>query len=106
MVRAGTSESGCFELAGAPPSSWRSVDILRPKIAIQGAVLDGFADMVGLDVFGTGEVGDGSRDFQNPVIRPGAEVELGHGHLHHALGGFVEVAVALELLVGHARVAA
>ncbi len=67
--------------------------------------MDRFADVVGEDVFGGGEVGDGAGDFEDAVVGSGAEVQLGHGHLHHAFGGFIEGAMALEELGGHAGVA-
>jgi hypothetical protein len=33
-----------------------------PHLAIEGAVLDRFAEVGGVDFFGAGEVGDGARD--------------------------------------------
>ncbi len=80
--------------------------MLGPEVSIEGAVLDCFAYVVGEDVFGFGEVGDGAGDFEDAVVGPGAEVELGHGHFHHAFGGFIEGAMALEELGGHTGVAA
>ena len=79
---------------------------LRPQISVQRAILDRFANVVGGDVFGIGEVGDGAGDLEDAIVSAGAEVQLGHGHLHHAFGGFVEGAMALEELGGHAGVAA
>jgi hypothetical protein len=40
---------------------------LNPKRAIEGAVLDGFADVFGGDGVGGGEVGDGAGDFQDAM---------------------------------------
>ncbi len=34
-----------------------------PQLAVEGAVLNSFGDVVAEDVFGAGEVGDGSGDF-------------------------------------------
>jgi hypothetical protein len=45
-----------------------------PESAIEGAVLDGFADVFGGDGVGGGEVGDGAGDFQDAVVSAGAQV--------------------------------
>lgn len=38
---------------------------LHPERPIEGAVLDGFADVLGSDGLGLGEVGDAPGDFQD-----------------------------------------
>jgi len=47
---------------------------LNPKSAIEGAILDRFADMFRGDGVGGGEVGDGAGDFQDAVVGAGAQV--------------------------------
>ena len=54
-------------------------------VAVEGAVLDGFGDVGGEDVGVVFEVGDGSGDFQDPVVCPGREAELGDGALEQAV---------------------
>ena len=51
------------------------------------------------------QVGDGARDFQDPVVSSGAEVEVGHGVFEEFVSLVVETAMFLELGVAHARVA-
>ncbi len=77
-----------------------------PKDAVQGAVLDRFADMFGENVFGVGEVGDGAGDFEDAIVGACAEVEFRHRHFHHAFGGFVQGAMVFQELCGHAGIAA
>lgn len=76
-----------------------------PQLAVEGAVLDGFADVVGVDVLDAGEVGNGAGDFQDAVVGAGAQVVLGHGVLEQGGGGIVHGAVGLEFAGSHAGVA-
>src|SRR6266852_2074292 len=46
---------------------------LRPQLPVQGAVLDGFGNMIGGELFGASQVGDGAGDFQDPVVSAGAQ---------------------------------
>src|SRR5260370_27339505 len=66
---------------------------LRPVGAIQGAVLDGFGDVLGFDGRSFFDVGDGAGDFEDAVVGAGAESLLGHGALEQAFavgGKFAE----------------
>ena len=54
---------------------------------VEGAVLDGFEDVVGGDVIEGRKIGEGAGDFENAVVGAGAEVEVGHGVIEQA-GGF------------------
>ena len=47
---------------------------LYPERAIEGAILDGFADVLGCDIGLAVEIGDRARDFEDPIIGAGAEV--------------------------------
>ena len=62
--------------------------------------------MIGSDLLLGVEIGDGAGDFQDAVVGPGAEVQLGHRHLHHAFGVGVQLAVRFDLAVAHPRVGA
>ena len=44
-----------------------------PVIAVEAAVLNRFGQMLGQNRFGPVQIRDGSRDFQDAVMRPGAE---------------------------------
>ena len=52
---------------------------LGERTAVERAVLDCFADVLGLDGFALPKVGDRACDFQDPVVGAGAQVELFHG---------------------------
>jgi hypothetical protein len=54
--------------------SRRAVRSLDPKRPIEGPILDGFADVLGGDAVGSGEIGDGAGDFEDAVVGAGAEV--------------------------------
>ena len=45
-----------------------------PERAIEGAILDGFAHVLGCDIGLAVEIGDRARDFQDPIVGAGAEV--------------------------------
>jgi len=55
------------------------------QLSIEASVLDGFGDVVGLDVLLVDEVGDGAGDSQDLVVGAGAEAQLGDGLLEHGL---------------------
>jgi hypothetical protein len=48
----------------------------HPKSAIKRAVLNRFADVLRRDVFGRIEIGDGSRNFQDSIGGPGAQIQF------------------------------
>src|SRR5260370_39815711 len=54
-------------------------ELLGPVGAIEGAVLNGFAEVAGLDAFGGVEVGDGAGDFENAVVGARGKGEAGDG---------------------------
>src|SRR5262249_26115022 len=77
---------------------------LRPELAVEGAVVDGLDQMVGPNVGGAVEVGDGAAHAQNPVVRPRRQPQRLHRVLQERLALRVEHAVAAQLLAGHAAV--
>ena len=80
--------------------------MLTPDLAIEGAVLDGFADVLGGDFFGAGEVGDGTRDLEDAVVGARAEVELAQRHAQEAFAVGIERDERFQVLRAHLRVAA
>ena len=60
---------------------------LSPEVTIEGAVLDGFAEVFRGDGGGGIEIGDGACNFKNPVVGTGAEVEFSHRGTKHLLAG-------------------
>src|SRR6476660_4966745 len=91
---------GGLKWAMSVPS--RRIEQSQPPI--QQTVLNGFGEMVFLDVFGGFEVGDGAGDSSDLVISAGAEAELVHGLLHQEQATVRQVAVLLELAAVHAGV--
>ena len=61
----------------------------RPVGAVERAVLDCFAEVLGLDVGGVVEVGDGAGDFQDAVVGAGGKAEARDGALEEffTIGG-------------------
>jgi hypothetical protein len=82
-----------------------SASLLNPKGAIEGAVLDGFADVLGGDGVGSVEIGDRARDLEDTVVGAGAEVQFGHRNADELLRFVAEFAVLLDLARSHAGVA-
>src|SRR5438477_4542526 len=77
----------------------------HPKCAIEGTILDGFADVLGRDLRFSVEISDGARDFQDPIVGAGAEIQFAHCHSDQFLRILRELAVLFELTRGHARIA-
>ncbi len=67
MSQKAFADSSCSFLALCSP----------PQLPVKRAVLDGFADVVGADVFHAGEVGDGAGHFQDAAVGAGAQVVFG-----------------------------
>ncbi len=61
---------------------------------LAGPILDRLRHVGRSDRLRPGQVGDGAGQFQDPVVRPGRHVQLGHGGLEQALAGVVKEAVA------------
>ena len=77
----------------------------HPKRAIEGAILDGFTHVLGRDVDFSVEIGDRARDFEDPIVGPGAKVQFAHGHTNQFLGILAELAILFQLARRHAGVA-
>lgn len=61
--------------------------------------------MFASNLFLSGQVGDGAGDFQNSVVGPGGEIELGNGHFEERLGLILECAEFSRVLGAHGGVA-
>ena len=58
--------------------------VLGPVGAVEGAVLDGFGYVFGLDGWRLFDIGDGAGDLEDAVVGAGAESLLSHGALEQA----------------------
>jgi hypothetical protein len=67
--------------------------------------LDGFGDVVCLDLVAILEVGHGAGDAQDPVIGAGGEPDAGDGILHLFLGFGIQFAEAAQSARRHLRIA-
>lgn len=72
--------------------------------AIQSAVLDGFGDVVAMDVFFVCEIGDGSGDFEDAIEGASAHAELLGGAFEKADGVLLDRAVLTEFFGLHLAV--
>lgn len=54
-------------------------EVLRPVGAVERAVLNSFGDVFGLNEGSVFDIGDRAGDFQDAVVRAGAQPLLGHG---------------------------
>lgn len=61
---------------------WRdrasATERLLPIVAIEGSVVDGFAEVCDADVFAFGEVGDGAADAKDFVVSAGGQAHIFH----------------------------
>src|SRR5437667_2448593 len=78
---------------------------LNPERAIEGAVLDRFADVLGSDVALTIEIGNRTRDLEDAIVSACAQIEFGHRNANQILRIVAELAMLFQLTRGHARVA-
>ena len=78
---------------------------LRPKRAIEGAVLDSLGNVLGFEVLLAFEVSDGAGYFKDAVVGAGAEPLLGHGALKQVLAVGGEMAEGVHVARRHLRVA-
>src|ERR1700730_9730277 len=78
--------------------------LLGPVGAVQGAVLDGFAEVAGLDIFVGVEVGDGAGDFEDAVVGAGGKTEAGDGVLEQFFAVGVDGTIFSDHFGEHLRV--
>ena len=85
---------------GATYPHW-SLNILSPLCktsSIQAAVLDGLGNVGRENRVALGEIGDGSRNLQDAVVRPRRKPQLVHRKLDQSFGVGINRAVFLQKL--------
>src|SRR5258707_5460393 len=70
------------------------VNSSRPISAIKRAVMDGFGDVIRLNLVGVFEVGDRAADFQDAIVGTGGQSQAQHGELQHRFALRIYPAVA------------
>ena len=75
-----------------------SYHLLRPVASVEVAVVDGFGDVVGLNLLASFKVGDGAGNFQDAAVCSGGEREA----FHCCVEQFEAVVVRLGIFVNHA----
>lgn len=69
--------------------------------AVKRPVLNGFEQVVGSDVFAGFEIGNGSGDFDDPVVGAGGKAELPDGLVQERLAGIVDPAEFFQVFGLH-----
>src|SRR5437867_800818 len=87
----------------ASPSREKSVNVRDvscffslPVGAVEGAVLDGFGDVAGLDLFAPLEIGHRARYLENAVVGPCRETDLCDCVLHLSFALRIQLAEAAQ----------
>lgn len=76
-----------------------------PVIPVEASVLNGLRDVFRAHCIRAVKIRDGSRDFQNPVVRAGGKTHPPHRHFKSAFSGFIERALLANGGRRHARIA-
>jgi hypothetical protein len=76
-----------------------------PELAVEGSVLDGFGNMLELHTFRLGQISDGSRDLEHPVIGAGREIQVGQCVLEEQEGWGIELDKLLKFAGAQSGVA-
>ena len=71
---------------------------LCPVASVEVAIVDGFGDVVGLNLLASFKVGDGAGNFQDAAVCSGGEREA----FHSSMEQFEAVVVGLGIFVNHA----
>ena len=77
----------------------------RPSIPIQTPVLNCLREMLCLYFLRLCKIRDCPRDFQDAIVRTGAEIHVTHGELEHVTRLVIERAKRFQFLAAHARIA-
>lgn len=77
---------------------------LGPIVAVERTVVDGFADVCGIDVFTSGKIGDGAGDFQDAVVGACGKALAVHRFFEQRFAFGVERAVLANLCRRHCRI--
>jgi hypothetical protein len=65
----------------------------------------GFGHVVAVDLLPAAKAGDGAGDFQDAIVRAGAEIVVGHCVFKEVTRGFIQFAMGLQLARAHAGIA-
>jgi len=71
----------------------------RPNLPVEGTVLNRLRNMIAQDFFRAGQVRNRPRHLQNPVVGPGAQIQIGHRILQQPFGRFVQFADLMPLMM-------
>ena len=63
----------------------RSLDRLHPERPIERPILNRFAHMLRRDLSLAIEISDSARNFQDPIISAGAQIQFVHGYANQVL---------------------
>ena len=78
---------------------YRNIILLFPVVfSIEGAVGDGFHQVLGKDIRFVGEVCDGASNLSDTVVGTGTETEFGQRMLEQSVAGFVDETILIEHL--------
>ena len=78
---------------------------LKPIVAVEVSVADGFCHMLALDVFCSLQVGNRAAHLQDSVVCTGRKVQPAHGRAQLLHTRIVEHGILLKKRGGHLRVA-
>ena len=59
--------------------------------------------MVWRNLFVACQVCDGAREFQDPVVSPGSQLQLAHGGSHEGVTSFIQMTIKSNILGVHIR---
>ena len=66
--------------------------------------MDGLGDVLGANVGGAADIGDGASDFEDAIVGARGETHAADGHLEGPLAGSIEGTLLANEARGHARV--
>ena len=59
-------------------TSTSTIRSASPQTTVESPILDGFTEMICSDLVRAGQVGNGTRNFQNPIISARAQIQVAH----------------------------
>ena len=87
-----------------PPPSGRVLPLSRPQLPVQGTILNRLGNVVAGYFHCARQIRDGSRDLQNPVVGPRAQIQIRHRVLEQLLRRLVQFAELLQFARPHALI--
>ena len=74
-------------------------------VSVQTPVLNCLGNMIDLNIFFSGQIGDGTGDFQDTVISAGGQTEFVYGRFKKTAGHIVDFAMFFNMAIVHLGVA-